>query len=362
MAPFGNPLGDFQIGADGSRVVYLADQDTSGVDELYSVPIDGSALPTKLNSPLINEGDVKVFQISDDATQVVYGASQVINHVIHEIQEVYSVPIDGSASAIRLNDTLGSNGYIRASSLKISADSSRVIYLSEYESLSGVELYSVPIDGSNTPIILNGMLVSGGGVWKCQISADSSQVVYIAVQDTAGLLELYSAPIDGTTTVTKLNFPLTNEGVGSFEISSDSSQVVYTVGEGDFLVFSELYVVPIDGSSVSTKLNGQLAQNGSVQSFKINENGSRVVYAAEQDTTGVIELYSVPIDGNTPPNKLNGVLVNGGNVESFLISNNNNWVVYDADQDTDGMIELYATEEPHGEPYLQYLPIIVTNE
>ena len=46
-----------QFSPDSSRVLYVADQDTDEVFEIYSVPAGGGT-PTKLNGPLVAEGDV----------------------------------------------------------------------------------------------------------------------------------------------------------------------------------------------------------------------------------------------------------------------------------------------------------------
>ena len=51
----------------GSAVVYLADQDTNDVNELYVVPLDGSRPPVKLNSPLVPGGNVALPAISSSA-------------------------------------------------------------------------------------------------------------------------------------------------------------------------------------------------------------------------------------------------------------------------------------------------------
>ena len=45
-------VNNFQISADGSRVVYAADQNTDGVNEIFSVPITGGS-PVRLNGNLV---------------------------------------------------------------------------------------------------------------------------------------------------------------------------------------------------------------------------------------------------------------------------------------------------------------------
>lgn len=93
---------EYQISADSSYVVYLADQDTDEVIELYSVPTDGSTPPIKLNSALTTGGWVGSYKISADSNQVVYRANQDLAYQ----WELYSVPIDGSTPPIKLNGPL----------------------------------------------------------------------------------------------------------------------------------------------------------------------------------------------------------------------------------------------------------------
>jgi hypothetical protein len=72
----------FQISPDGRYAVYLADQDTDGVLELYSVPLGGpAAAGIKLNGALVASGDVGFFRISADSGRVVYIADQDANEV-----------------------------------------------------------------------------------------------------------------------------------------------------------------------------------------------------------------------------------------------------------------------------------------
>jgi hypothetical protein len=94
----------FQISPDGSRVIYRADQNTDGVDELFSVPIAGGTA-TRLNQPLVAGRAVLAFAISPDSSRVVYSADQVIDDVV----ELFSVPLAGGP-AIKLNPTLVAGG------------------------------------------------------------------------------------------------------------------------------------------------------------------------------------------------------------------------------------------------------------
>ena len=50
--PIGGDVEDFRITPDGSRALYVADQEIDDLDELFSALTDGSAATVKLNAPL----------------------------------------------------------------------------------------------------------------------------------------------------------------------------------------------------------------------------------------------------------------------------------------------------------------------
>src|SRR5204863_193088 len=108
----------FQISPDSGRVVYRANQDTSGVVELYSVALTGGAT-TKLNPPIVSGGGVTAFdlQITPDSTRVVFGTDQDIALV----RELYSVPIAGGACT-KLNPPFSPSHLLNLQDFQISAD------------------------------------------------------------------------------------------------------------------------------------------------------------------------------------------------------------------------------------------------
>jgi Tol biopolymer transport system component len=332
-----------EISPDSSRVIYLADQQTDGVLELYSVPLAGPAgAGVKLNGALVAGGDVIYFQVSPDSSRVVYQADQQTD----EVWELYSVPLAGPAGAgVKLNGALVAGGGVKY--FPVSPDSSRVIYLADQQTDGVWELYSVPLAGpAGTGVKLNGALVAGGEVWNFEVSPDSSRVIYLADQQTDGVLELYSVPLAGPAGAgVKLNGALVAGGdVNYFQISPDSSRVIYQADQQTDEVW-ELYSLPLAGpAGAGVKLNGALAAGGDVDDdFQVSPDSSRVIYLADQQTDEVYELYSVPLAGPASAGvKLNGVLVAGGDVWDFEISPDSSRVVYWADQETDEVVELYS--------------------
>ncbi len=77
-----------------SRVVYLADQDNNGTNELYSVPVAGGPV-TKVSQSLTRGRTVIGFQIAPDSRHVIYldGPVATTPPDPDPVQELYSVEI-----------------------------------------------------------------------------------------------------------------------------------------------------------------------------------------------------------------------------------------------------------------------------
>src|SRR5262249_38478392 len=124
-------------------------------------------------------------------------------------EELFSVPVDGSAAPTRLSGALSvqlnpSLGPI----FQVSA-TNRVVFAN----VGGRELYSAPLDGSSAPVLISAPMVAGGslswGQWTpFEISPDGSHVAYVANQDTYATVELYCTPIDASSAPVKLSPPL----------------------------------------------------------------------------------------------------------------------------------------------------------
>ena len=233
-----------EVSPDGQRVVYLADQETQGLFEIYSAPIDGTSAPVKLNGPLVTNGDVLThwpFQISPGGDRVVYMADQDSD----EVTELYSAPIDGNSNAVKLNGPLVGSGNVRR--YLISPDGFHVVYLADQEVNERDELYSAPIDGSSAPVKLNGR-TRADVLIGFQISPDGSRVVYRAPPFLGPGVALYSAPIDGEGATFLLNPGASDPLV----FSPDGRQVVYLAFQGGQL---DLYSEPLVRGEVDARFN-----------------------------------------------------------------------------------------------------------
>ena len=309
----------FRIGPGGNRVIYRADQDTDGVNELYVVPIDASAGADKLNDPLVAGGAVTAFQFNVNGGRVLYVADQDAD----EMFELHSVPSNGSSGPEKVNDPFPFDLVFR-DVLAFHATDRRAVFLADRDDEGVFELYSVPARGGAT-VELSGPMASGGDALQFEVAVAGSRVVYTADQDVDEEVELFSVPEDGSAAPVQLSDSLVAGGdVTSFDALSNGPRVVYLADQTTDETF-ELYSAPADGSASAVQLSGPLVADGDVLSYRISPGGSRVVYRADQEIDGTIELFSVPIDGSASPVKLNPP---SGSVESFEISSDGGTVVF----------------------------------
>jgi hypothetical protein len=226
-------LDDFTFTPGNQTVIFRADLDTPFTAELYSVPVDGSAPPTRINDPLPAGVGVDSFIMpwsADDGTDILYNAAPA------GFRETFSVPASGElvsqldtsfAGGITYGTvTLHTNGKVITLADTDSSGSSEV-YLTplnglpsynvsfdqdfgfgyydrtyivmggQWDTVGTTDLYSVSMLGGG-PVRLNPPLVPGGNVFDVDSAigtayfAEAPWIVYYADQDTVGVTELYS--------------------------------------------------------------------------------------------------------------------------------------------------------------------------
>jgi len=326
----------FELTADSQTVVYRAPQDSGGVYELYSAPIAGPAGSwVKLNPELVAGGNVLEFALAPGAARVAFIADVETDG----IADLWSVPVEGGP-ATRHRPGFTAVGSTAFPVLAVSPAGERAAFRANFSGPG--ELWSARLDGVGGVVELNGALPTGGTVQPdFRFSPDGTWVVYRADQEVAGTTELWSVPADDGMPV-RLNGALVAGGnVRTFAFSPDGSRVVYAADQEVDERF-ELWSVAVAGGT-AVKLNGPLVTGGDVDAdiYGISPDSTRVVYRADQQADERLELWSVPIAGGTAV-KLNGALDAGGNIGQFAFTHDSSRVVYHGDQQTDGVHELYA--------------------
>ena len=264
----------FQITPDGSRVIYVADGDTDGVLELYSVGV-GSGPAVKLNGMLVDGGFVQGFQLAPDGNSVVYIADQDTDNVA----EIYTVPVDGSSDAFKINVKLEPNTQVR--DFFFSGNSQRVIYrLRPLNSFDIVGFHSV----------LNGMGVrepqddvdievpEGRSISEYHPTNDGTRVLIRGDLDRAGTDELYTVTVDPVGTPVKLHEDLgPDQDINIFTTLSKDDYVAFT-GELNIEGRFDLFVVPADGSEAPRQVNEALGEHDFIFAYRFDSISSRLFY------------------------------------------------------------------------------------
>jgi hypothetical protein len=158
----------FAIRPDSSGVVYGSPKIISNQDqaELYLVPFATPGVSTKLNGPLVAGGSIqsdfdRAFRIAPDNSSVVYVADETTNDVI----EIYRVPFSTPGVSTKLNGPLVAGGGVQLfDTFSITPDSSSVLYIADQTTNGAFELYRVPFATPGVSTKLNGPLTSGGDV------------------------------------------------------------------------------------------------------------------------------------------------------------------------------------------------------
>jgi WD40 repeat protein len=303
----------FAVTPDSTKVVYIADQDTANVDELYQVSFLNPLNSTKLNSPLVAGGNVINFAIAPNSVSVVYLADEVIDQVF----EIFPASVTGPGSGTSLNPPLVAGQNV--TTFAVTPDSTAVIYRADETTTGVFELYRVLFLSPQVSVVkLNGTLTAGGNVSNFAIAGNGSAVVYSADQTILGVAELFRTPLAPVGPAQKVNPTyVAGQNVTAFAITPDSSAAIYMANQPVGTAV-QLFEVSFSSLQVSSPpLNGTLVSGGKVVSFSITPNSANVLYLADQTTFGVVELYSVNVGAPGTSSKLNGPLVSGGNVTDF---------------------------------------------
>ena len=333
----------FEVSADGSRVVFLVDED--GV-ALYSAPLDGSSAPVRLHQDLLPAEGVSGFRLTPDGASVAFfvASSGPVEG------DLYRAPVDGSSPAERLPNA---TGYGQGFAAAITPDAQRIVFPSRaLAQTQGIELFSVLLDGSEEPTRIGGSVRSQPD-HPLVFTPDSEWVVFLSNHETGAQEELFSARVTGVGVPRRLSPALGDDGFvglpfpgfGVFGVgppflgvASDSSRVLFQArAEGD-TTFA-LYSSPVDALDPPARLT----EDGRfVSPYAFLPDARRVIFRAGGSPDNVFELFSAPADGSSPAMRLNPPLVSGGSIGSFALDATGTRVLYLADQEVENRFELFS--------------------
>jgi dipeptidyl aminopeptidase/acylaminoacyl peptidase len=384
---------DLATAHGGRRLVYRkARAAGTTTDELWSVLLDGSSSPVPLHGPLPSTGGVLAFRVAPDGTVVFISDLQMDN-----FNELFAVPAKGGTPR-RISGSMIANGDVDA--FEVGPTGKYVAFTADAAVDGKLELFTVPLDGSQPPGRRSGLMPVLGDVSRFVFAGDGWHLVYLADQLNDQHRDLFSTPIQGASGTTgglRRTSPGTtllsrHAGVRDvqpdFALAAGGTTVLYRAGVGTGGI--ELFRVPVDGSARPMSLSGPLAGgrnvvaaalaadqghvvyladqlvderfelfsvlftggapvplasppgSGDVVDFEITPDSRHVVFRADLDADEIFELYRVPVDGSAPAVRVNGPMVPDGDVNPDFVALDGR-VLYAADQERDEVTELFLT-------------------
>jgi Tol biopolymer transport system component len=342
----GDVMSEFRFSPDGSQVVYRADEDVNGVFELFLVNIATPGFAANLSGPQVSGGDVlNRFLFTADGTRVLYFADEATNGV----NELFMVDVAVPGVSTRVNGALTGGGDVSADFV-LTPDGARVVYRADETTDNVVELFIVDLAAPGSSTTLSDTLVGGGDVGSgLVLSPDGALLAYRADQILNDVFELFVVELANPGVSTRINRNPASGGdvlADGFVFSPASDAVAYVADE-DVNNVTELYLVELASPAVSIKLNSPLVAAGDLtRDVAYSGDGNSLFYVADQDTDAMNELYRVSRSVPGASVKINAALAAGGNVTSagFAVTSNGEQLVYLADQDVDEDFELYIVD------------------
>ena len=304
----GGSIIDFQITPDGQSIVYRADQINDNVFELFMMPITGGS-STRLNPALSGNNDVRDFLISSDGSYVIY--AQTGSLFSNPDDDIFSVELS-SDNVVNLTADLGSD-FPRVDRATISIDPSnrRVVFHTFGSNFARNGIFSVQLNGQsltqlNSPddvVIDTGVIGINDASF---ITPDGDHVIYSVFVNNLAAIQLFRVPIDGSETRVAIS-NRTNSDNGFFDLSltpdgqflvGQSQQLSST---GDF----EVLKVPVFAEQNIERISQALDSGFDADDPIISPDGRFVLYEVRGNSNE--RLFLVSIDGGnaTQINNLN---------------------------------------------------------
>ncbi|MEM7800830.1 MAG: putative Ig domain-containing protein [Chloroflexota bacterium] len=297
---------NFKLSPDGEYVVYVADQETAGVDELYSVSVDGGPT-TKLNMPLPDRSELWPYiEISPDSSFVVFLADPNVLF----FDDLFVTSITGG-QIFQVSSRAHNLGSVDGA-FSISPDSTHIVFKGDLRVDSLDELYVTAVEregpsnqlGQLTTRVIDPVTAGHRSVDAFEVSNDSLRVVYRAYGLDSNSFDriLFSANLSDAQSIRLSGSYKEDVQVENFSVSGDGKTVVYRSYYPDPTDSNQsvetLLSIPAEGGKADELVDQQIPLS-SLRAFKISPDSSRIVYIGRFRLFSEAYLYTTPF--NTPP-------------------------------------------------------------
>ncbi len=262
-----NGISNFAITADSQRVVYLADQTTVGVNELFVTMMDGTG-NTKLNSALVRS--ISAFKLSPEGGFAIYRADPdaVGRH------ELFHVAVTGG-TVTRQHPPLGIGRTVRNDFLIPSEQ--HIAFRGDISGIPGqVQLY---VARAANPAItrMDTISIAAGDVDSFEAAPDGNTLVYLADVENDTSVEVHAAW--GVPEITPLvnrwgqiGTPVINQTFTISDVETPANNLIVTTSSSNTAVVAEtgisvtgigssrtISITPVSGATGSTIITVQVS-------------------------------------------------------------------------------------------------------
>lgn len=251
--PAGDPIEEWRISPDSSRVLFSTANSSTGVRGVYSVPLADATPIADLSAFIVAGERFMGYRLSDDSSQVVLKVQNVSTFAIR----YYRIPLAGG-TATPLTDPIEPRGIAGTAVFLITPDSKRLIYF-----ISGA-MQSVPLDGSAGPITIIDDLDNTGGsdsIPNFRLSADGNLIIFRNKRNSDTGYPLFVARVAQANSAQVISgdvpfvsgLPVDPSVPIGFRTNADATQIIF-LGAQERRVRGALYAVSVLDRSTSQKL------------------------------------------------------------------------------------------------------------
>ncbi len=271
----GGAVSDFKWSPDSTQVLYNADQDVLDENELYVSPAAGGS-SVQVSGALVAGGMVLpvTYAWAPDGSRISYVAAQDSSSTY----ELFT-SLPSGAGNVQVSGTLTGGGNVLGGHAW-APDSSRIAYHADQDLLGTYELYtSLPAGGGNVKVSATlgaNQDVELGWSW----SPDSTRIAYIADQDTVDVLELYTGRPDGSGQDRVSGPMVLNGGVALFNLrwAPDGSRLAYLANQMDQDYYELFTSLPDGGDNVRVSSPLSLGEDVDDQFYYWSPDSTRLAY------------------------------------------------------------------------------------
>lgn len=361
----GGSLGEFAWSPDSRRVVYLADQDKDGDQELYVVDIATPGTSHKVNGTL--QGTVGISSSADnwafspDGKKVAYLGDQNVDQFyelfVTDVSALpppaISVQANGVMPGTATSHDVSNLYWLNPRFLLYAGDQ----FVAGMEELAAVDLSAFP--AVSAPIRLLTAPQPDGDLGSGDVypSPDGQRVLFIGDFDLDGSGELYLTDFSsGAPVTTKLNesFTSTSQTVASATWSPDGRFVAFVATGYISQGVNELFVVDVSGPQPGTPVRvsnpgATSANHVSTAIYSFSPDGRLIAFQNATTTTNV-DLYLVDLTklGPFAPPVASVRQGTGDDVSRHFFSPDSQKLAYVGDLQANDVVELFVVDVSTG--------------